>query len=194
MKEAAVKKILCLMILAAVVLGLLWLLRERRAAKVRAASGRRARYLRGRWKGIQYRLAGRRPDPWAGDDVLADRVRSELGPLKQQLDVPRVHVQVHDHHESLHGDVPTWDAADRIVSAVLHVSGIQGVESYLHIGLTQGDTRPSEGRLHPGKSHALQALLGRRSAATCPRTGPWRRCVPCSARSWTKCRLPSATT
>ena len=154
------KKILRLLIFGAMVLGLLWLMREGRAAKVRGAVGRRARYLGGRWKGIRYRLAGRRPDPWAGDDVLADRIRSELGPLEKRLDVPRVHVQVHDHHASLHGDVPTWDVADRIVSAVLHVSGVQGVESYLHIGLTQGDTRPSEGRLHPGKSHALQALLG----------------------------------
>lgn len=153
------KRILRLMIVAAAVLGVLWVLREGRAAKACAVAGRRARYLRGRWKGIRYRLAGRRPDPWAGDDVLADRVRSELGPLEKRLDVPRVHVQVDNHHASLHGDVPTWEAADRLVNAVLHVSGIHAVESYLHIGLTQGDSRPSEGRLHPGKSHALQALV-----------------------------------
>ena len=148
------------MIVAAAVLGALWLLRGGRAAKACAAAGRRARYLGGRWKGIRYRLAGRRPDPWADDDVLADRVRSELGPLEKQLDVPRVHVQVHDHHASLHGDVPTWEAADRLVTAVLHVSGIHGVESYLHVGLTPSDTRPSEGHLHPAKSDALQTLVG----------------------------------
>jgi uncharacterized protein (DUF2267 family) len=155
-----VKRILRLMIVAAVVFGVLWLLRGGRVAKAYAAAGRRARYLGGRWKGIRYRLAGRRPDPWANDDVLADRVRSELGPLEKRLDVPRVHVQVHDHHASLHGDVPTWEAADRLVTAVLHVSGIDGVESYFHVGLTPGDTRPSEGRLHAAKSNALQTLVG----------------------------------
>ncbi len=106
--------------------------------------------------------ASRAADPTHGpdDDVLADRVRSELGPLEKRLDVPRVHVQVHDHHASLHGDVPTWKVADRLVTAVLHVSGIHGVESYLHVGLTPGDTRPSEGRLHAAKSNALQTLVG----------------------------------
>ena len=154
------KKILRLMIVAAVVFGVLWLLRRGRAARAYAVAGRRARYLGGRWKGIRYRLAGRRPDPWANDEVLADRVRSELGPLEKRLDVPRVHVQVHDHHASLHGDVPTWKVADRLVTAVFHVSGIHGVESYLHVGLTPGDTRPSEGRLHAAESNALQTLVG----------------------------------
>jgi uncharacterized protein (DUF2267 family) len=153
------KKIVRLVIVTAVVLGALWLLRTRRAARVSSAAGRRLRYLRGRWEGIRYRLAGRHPDPWVGDDVLADRVRSELGPLEKRLDVPRVHVHVHDHMASLHGDVQNWEAADRIVRAVEHVSGIHGVESYLHIGLAAGDTRPSEGRVHAAPSHALRVLL-----------------------------------
>jgi uncharacterized protein (DUF2267 family) len=163
-----VKRIVRLMIVAALVFGVLWLLRGGQAANVCAAAGRRARYLRGRWKGIRYRLAGRHPDPWASDDVLADRVRSELGPLEKRLDVPRVHVHVHDHHASLHGDVPTWEAADRLVDAVFHISGIYGVESYLHVGLTQGDTRPSEGRLRPGKSNALKTLVGAAIRAGAP--------------------------
>jgi uncharacterized protein (DUF2267 family) len=150
------------------VLGILWILRGGRGARLRAATGRKARYLQGRWDGVRYRLAGRRPDPRASDDILADRVRSQLGPLEKKLDVPRVHVLVHDHHASVHGDVPSWDAADRIVHAVAHVSGIHAVESYLHLGLGRGNSRPSDARLHPGTSHALEALVRAARGAGAP--------------------------
>jgi uncharacterized protein (DUF2267 family) len=143
---------------AGVVVVVLWMLGKDGRSRLRAAGGRRARYVRGRWQGVRYRLAGGQPDPWADDDVLADRVRSQLGPLEKQLDVPHVHVLVHDGVAMLHGEVPSWQAADRIVSSVLRMSGIEAVESYLHIGLGPGDTRPSEGHLHPGESHALHAL------------------------------------
>lgn len=151
------RAIVRLVVTAGVVATALWLLRG--GTRPRAAAGRRYRYLRGRWQRVRYRLADGRPDPWADDDILADRVRSELGPVEKQIDTPHVHVLVHDHTAMLHGEVPSWPASDRIVTSALHVSGIQAVESYLHVGLGHGDTRPSEGRRHPGESHALRALL-----------------------------------
>jgi osmotically-inducible protein OsmY len=58
-------------------------------------------------------------------------VRSQLGPIEKQLDVPHVHVLVQDGAAMLHGEVPSWEAADQIVSSVLRMSGIEAVESYL---------------------------------------------------------------
>lgn len=159
------KKVLVRLVLTAgIVVVVLWVMGHDRRARLQVAAGRRARYLRGRWHGVRYRLAGRQPDPWADDDVLADRLRSELGPIEKQLDVPHVHVLVHDHAATLHGEVPSWQTADRIVSSASRVSGIQAVESHLHVGLGHGNTRPSEGHLHAGASHALRDLL---DAAVC---------------------------
>ena len=139
----------------------------RETAPVRAlrrnvgAVGRRARYEFGRAHGLVYSLTGRRPDPLVSDDILADRVRSSLGPLEQRLDIPRVHVMVEDHVVLLHGEVPS--AADRssIEWAVLDTAGVRGIESYLHVGLLPGDTRPSEGRSDAARapSHAMRRLL-----------------------------------
>jgi uncharacterized protein (DUF2267 family) len=99
--------------------------------------------------GVLYRLAGRQPDPNVSDEVLADRIRSSIGPLEKQLDVPRVHVMVTDHIALLHGDVTkTWQA-DAIEHAVLRISGVDGVESHLHVGLIRGDTRPSHAHMEP---------------------------------------------
>jgi uncharacterized protein (DUF2267 family) len=109
--------------------------------------------------GVLYRLAGRHPDPDVSDDVLADRIRSTIGPLEQRLDIPRIHVMVEDHVALLHGEVKNAFDAYRIEVAVLEVSGVDGVESHLHVGLIAGDTRPSEGRAHPAASPALVQLL-----------------------------------
>jgi osmotically-inducible protein OsmY len=110
-----------------------------------AEAARRLRYLAGQLQGIAYRLAGRHPDPDVDDLVLADRIRSQLGGLEKERDLPRVHVMVEKHVALLHGDVGTQDDADAIERAVAGVSGVQGVESHLHVGLIRGDTRPSEG-------------------------------------------------
>jgi uncharacterized protein (DUF2267 family) len=67
---------------------------------------------------------------------------------------------VDDHTAILHGDVPTERDADKIEHAVMRVSGIEGVESHVHVGLQPGDTRPSEGRTAQQQpSTALRALL-----------------------------------
>ncbi|MGZ6969615.1 MAG: DUF2267 domain-containing protein [Acidimicrobiia bacterium] len=123
--------------------------------------GRRARYSAGRLEGMAYRLAGRTPDPAVPDDVLADRIRSDIGRLEKRLDVPHVHVMVEDHVALLHGEVPS--AADRlsIEWAVRAVPGVRGIESYLHVGLLSGSTRPSEGRARAADapSPAMRELI-----------------------------------
>jgi hypothetical protein len=115
-----------------------------------ADAGRRLRYTAGRLQGLGYHLAGRHPDPDVDDDLLADRIRSELGGLEKQRDLPHVHVMVERHIALLHGDVPTQADADAIEKAVAAVSGVKGVNSHLHVGLIRGETRPSQGHTnHP---------------------------------------------
>ena len=122
-------------------------------------AGRQLRYLGGRLQGVSYRLRGRHPDPDVSDNVLGDRIRSSLGGLEKRLDLPRIHVMVEDHVALLHGEVTSEAEAEELERAIAAVSGVVGVESYLHVGLTRSDTRPSAGRaVHP-PSDALQSLL-----------------------------------
>jgi uncharacterized protein (DUF2267 family) len=138
----------------------------RAARRVTDRLTRDLRYVAASAPGIAYRLAGRRPNPDVGDDVLADRIRSSLGPLEKRLDVPRVHVMVEDHVAIVHGDVPDEEAAGSIEQAIMRISGVKGVESHLHAGLVSGDTRPSQGAAAPlPASDALRALLDAASGA-----------------------------
>ncbi len=121
---------------------------------------RKARHLAGRWQGASYRARGGRPDPTASGTLLADRIRSTLGPLEARMDLPHIHVMAEDHIALLHGDVATADQAERIEAAVAAVSGVEGVESYLHVGLLPSDTRPSDGARQQPPSAALRELLG----------------------------------
>jgi uncharacterized protein (DUF2267 family) len=122
-------------------------------------AGRRLCYVAGRLRGASYRLRGRHPDPDVIDNVLADRIRSALGGLEKRLDVPRIHVMVEGHVALLHGEVSSDADADELERAVAAVTGVVDVESYLHVGFTSGDTRPSAGRrVHP-PSRALRRLL-----------------------------------
>ena len=118
------------------------------AGRFLSDTGRHLRYLSGRLEGLSYTLEGRHPDPDVLDNVLADRIRSELGGLEKRRDLPHIHVMVEDHVALLHGEVATREDADAIESAVSSVSGVKGVKSRLHVGLLDGDTRPSEGRAH----------------------------------------------
>ena len=127
---------------------------------------RDVRYAAGSAPGTLYRLAGRRPDPNVSDDVLADRIRSSLGPIEKRLDVPRVHVMVEDHVAILHGEMPGERDGATIEGAVMRISGVRGIESHLHVGLVPGDTRPSQGAAAPQPaSDALCALLDTARAA-----------------------------
>jgi uncharacterized protein (DUF2267 family) len=129
----------------------------RRARALGRRLERDVRYAVAAAPGLLYRLAGRRPDPDVSDDVLADRIRSGLGPLERRLDVPRVHVTVRDHRAILHGDVRTRAQAEAIEAHVARVSGVRGVESHLHVGLTPGETTPSQTG-PPPPSRQLTAL------------------------------------
>lgn len=121
---------------------------------------RDVRYAAASTPGILYRLAGRRPDPHVTDDILADRIRSSLGPLEKRLDVPRVHVMVDDHVAILHGEISDERDARAVEHAVMRISGVIGVESHMHVGLASGDTRPSQGAGGPQPpSEALRSLL-----------------------------------
>ena len=131
----------------------------RRARRFASRLARDVRYAAASTPGILYRLAGRRPDPAVTDDVLADRIRSAIGPLEKRLDLPRVQVMVDDHVAVLHGDVTDARTARLVEQAVMRVSGVRGVESHLHCGFTAGDTRPSDGDLHAGPSPVLAELL-----------------------------------
>lgn len=121
--------------------------------------GRKMRYASGKMQGMSYRLRGRHPNPDVIDNVLADRIRSSLGALERRLDVPRVHVMVDGHVVQLHGEVNSDSDIEKIMEATAAVSGVVGVESYLHVGLAKGDTRPSEGMATHPVSDALQSLI-----------------------------------
>ena len=99
------------------------------------------------------------PEPTGADDVLADRVRSTLGPLEKRLDLPHVHVTVEKRVVLRHGDVGTEQDAAALEEATADVAGVEGVRSYLHVGLGPGDTRPSQGRRRPAPSPAMERLL-----------------------------------
>ncbi len=132
----------------------------RSARRLGKRLARDLRYAVGTAPGIAYRFSGNRPDPDVSDDVLADRIRSSLGPLEKRLDLPHIHVMVEDHVAILHGDVGDECDAGKLQHAALHVSGVDGVESHLHAGFIRGDTRPSDGARRPQPpSHALETLL-----------------------------------
>src|SRR5688572_12775553 len=70
---------------------------KRVVGRVADRATRRRRYDEGRLQGVTYRIRGGRPDPDVSGNVLADRIRSMLGPLEKRLDLPHVHVLVEDH-------------------------------------------------------------------------------------------------
>jgi hypothetical protein len=149
---------------------------RRLSRKVARAVTRAARYQSGRLAGLRYRISGRHPDPTVVDSVLADRVRSMLGPIEHRLDIPRVHVLVEGHEVLLYGDVTSDTQAEAIIGAVRDVPGVQAVASHLHIGLFPGDTRPSEGSGHPTPSAALASVLAAAQSGGAPE-GSERACA-----------------
>lgn len=128
--------------------------------RVQRRAAARLKDLSHRFEGLAYRVAERQPDPHVGDAVLTQRVRSQLGPVERRLDVPRLHVTVHDHIVELRGVVGTERQAETLIEATRDVAGVHGVLSFLHIGYGPGDTRPSEGRKHRAPSAAWRDLVG----------------------------------
>lgn len=143
-----------------------WLSDTDRRRQVR----RRTRYLRGRVRGWSYHVMGGHPAADVGDDVLVQRVRSELGRLTKALDVPHVHVNVIRRVVMLHGEVGTDEEADAIELVAHRVEGVDGVLSYLHVGLRPGATRPSEGAAVYTASPALRRLVAAAEDAGVPRS------------------------
>ena len=131
----------------------------RRLRRALDHAGGRLRYAEGRIRRANYPLHGREPDPAVIDNVLADRIRSSLGRLEHELDLPRVHLIVEHHVALLHGEVGSERDAEEIERAVAAVPGVAGVESYLHLGLGPWDTRPSAGHAAHPPSSSLRALL-----------------------------------
>lgn len=128
-------------------------------------TAKRLRYWSHVLEGVSHQLEHGQPDPDVPDTVVADRVRSELGRLLKLLDLPRIHVEVVDHVATLHGAVDDEVEARMIETATAQISGVEGVESYLTIGLGKGLTRPSEGHEHPPTSDAYRQLLGAATGA-----------------------------
>lgn len=134
---------------------------SRRSTIIQTAEDEAARALRyeaGKLQGEVYEVTGGRPDPNAPDDVIADRIRSELGPLERRLDIPRVHVMVNDHVADLVGVVRSTADVAEIESRIVEISGVDGVVSHLHVGLGAGDSTPSEGRATKAPSAAKKAI------------------------------------
>lgn len=129
----------------------------RAAARQWRVARQRSRRLRGIMAGARYGLQRRAPDPLASDDIVADRVRSALGPVCKRLDVPRAHVMVTDHVATLHGEVGTVAEALTLTWAAGAVPGVMAVRSRLHVGLLSQQDRPSEGRL---RQRPASTILG----------------------------------
>ena len=130
---------------------------------IRIAAGRaagRALWLSGHLEGLAYHLQGRHPDEDVDDTTLAQRVRSTLGPIEHELDVPRVHLTVHDGEVLLHGPVGTLTDVRALIRATERVAGVTRVTSHLHVGLGAGDVRPSAGRAAQTPSPAWKELVG----------------------------------
>lgn len=123
-------------------------------------TARQARWLAGRLEGVAYVMEGRGPDEDVDDAVLAQRVRSALGPVEKRLDVPRARVTVEDGEVTLRGVVGTDHEARSLAAATAAIVGVRAVHDRLHVGMGPGDTRPSEGRAVVRTSEAWQQLVG----------------------------------
>ncbi|MGZ4145145.1 MAG: DUF2267 domain-containing protein [Actinomycetota bacterium] len=119
----------------------------------------RVRYEAGILEGARYRASGATPDPDVADDILADRVRSALGRVEKQRDLPRAHVMVERGVCLLHGTMPS--AADKMAveDEARAVPGVRDVRSVLRVGSFHGDTRPSYSRTHVPRSPQKSALI-----------------------------------
>jgi hypothetical protein len=82
-------------------------------------------------KGLAYRATRRHPSTRVDDSVLADRIRSTIGPLEKQLHNARINVTVEDGIAILHGDIDSPEAAKQIEEAVRSIAGVHGIRSHL---------------------------------------------------------------
>lgn len=91
-----------------------------------------ARYVASAVPGFTYRISGAHPDPDAGDDVIAERVRARLGLITAHLGIPPMTVHSIEHIVVLEGAVPRRRDALHLERMALAVRGVRGVESHVH--------------------------------------------------------------
>jgi uncharacterized protein (DUF2267 family) len=174
----------------------------RTAARQWRVALRQSRRVRRIVQGARYRLARRGPDPLAGDDIVAERVRASLGLVSKRLDVPRAHVMVTGHVATLHGEVGTIAEALSLAGAAGAVPGVMAVRCRLHVGLLPGQGRPSQGRLRqrlPSKGlsdlldAAARAGVGAEQAPTAVRAvvEAFAACLPAGERGRLSAGLPA---
>ena len=104
------------------------------AARSRPLTKRAGPYLHRtlhRTKGLAYRAMRRHPSTTVDDSVLADRIRSTIGPLEKRLGSSRINVTVENGVAILHGDADSREAATQIEEAVRGVAGVRDVRSHL---------------------------------------------------------------
>src|SRR5919106_5072753 len=82
-------------------------------------------------KGWAYRATRRHPSTPVDDSVLADRIRSTIGPLEKQLHNSRINVTVENGVAILHGEGTSPEAATQIEEAVRGIAGVHGIRSHL---------------------------------------------------------------
>jgi hypothetical protein len=82
-------------------------------------------------KGMAYRAMRRHPSTTVDDSVLADRIRSSIGPLEKQLHNSRINVTVENGIAILHGDIESREAALQIEEVVRGVAGVRDIRSHL---------------------------------------------------------------
>ena len=82
-------------------------------------------------KGLAYRAMRRHPSTTVDDSVLADRIRSTIGPLEKQLHNARINVTVEHGIAILHGDIGSREDALQIEEAVRDVAGVRDIRSHL---------------------------------------------------------------
>ena len=82
-------------------------------------------------KGLAYRATRRHPSTPVDDSVLADRIRSTIGPLEKHLHNSRINVTVENGIAILHGDIESPETAVQIEEVVSGVAGVRGVRSHL---------------------------------------------------------------
>jgi osmotically-inducible protein OsmY len=82
-------------------------------------------------KGVAYRAMRRHPSTTVDDSVLADRIRSTIGPLEKQLHNSRINVTVENGIAILHGDIESREAATQIEDAVRGIAGVRDIRSRL---------------------------------------------------------------
>lgn len=143
------------------------------------ATRRLGRRLGGRFSALRHRLLGPGAVADVSDHVVADRVRSMLGPVEKRLDLPRLHVMVEDGIAVLHGAVAAGEDEAELIRTVASVPGVHAVDARLHLGLSSADTRPSEGRRRPLPSSAFRRLTA--AAGTAADLGEGERAAAVSA-------------